>query len=352
MLLSSGGQQLSRVDGRRLKRKTRRLRIPAILFALSALSALPALAQSPLVVIGGEAAPAGQEIGQLGPMLVTDRHVLIFDKADKLLRVYDLNGAPIQTVGRAGAGPGEYRFVYAMARDSTGHVLLLDPAAGRITTYLEGDTLGLLRTRSIELSGYGLCTADDMLFVSGSRESGMVHQFKIGAGTASSLRSFGEPQLRGTLGQNQMIHERLGNSPIACVPGQPIVMLGSRDLGVIQIMHSDMQDERIVELPGFEQMTITPGDGSLTFGIPASGHYDMLVAMQPARGGVIATVHRVAGRTDDSIQYRRYLITPAGAVRVLGTSAWQQIGAEGGKVYCAGDHPFPEVAVFQGVACP
>jgi hypothetical protein len=316
------------------------------------LAPLPALAQSPIAIIGGESALAGQEIGQLGPMLVTDRHVLVFDKADKLLRVYDLNGASVQSVGQSGAGPGEFRFVYAMARDSAGHVLLLDPATGRVTTYIEGDTLRLLGTRPIELSGYGLCTTGDTLFVSGSQGSGMVHQFELGARAGRALRSFGKSQLRGSLGQNQMIRERLGNSPIACVPGEPVVMPGSRDLGVIQIMRTDMQDERVVALPGFERMTITPGNGSLTFGVPESGHYDMLVTMRPARGGAIAIVHRVTGRTNDSIEYRRYFITATGAVQLLGKSAWHQIGAGRGKVYCAGENPFPEVVVFQGVACP
>jgi hypothetical protein len=239
-----------------------------------------------------------------------------------------------------------------MARDSSGHLFLLDAANGRITTYVEGDTLRMTGTRAIEISGYGLCSAADKLFVSSFQQNGLVHQFAMGATDARIAASFGEPRIQGPLGLNPMIQERMGNNPIACVPDEPVIMLASRDLGIVEIIRTDAQDQHAVELPGFERMMIESGDGSLTFGVPESGHYDMLVDIQPAAGGAVAIVHRVKGTKDNSVEYRRYFIALTGAVRLLGRSAWQQVGAGRGLTYCAAENPFPEVAIFRGTSCP
>jgi hypothetical protein len=66
----------------------------------------------------------------------------LVDNADTQIRRYDATGRFRGLIGRAGAGPGEYRRILGMALHGDTLLLVFDPANGRINVY---DTAGVYR---------------------------------------------------------------------------------------------------------------------------------------------------------------------------------------------------------------
>lgn len=84
--------------------------------------------------------------GSLGPMAIGPTGAFfLFDFSDTQLRRYDSAGRFLGLVGRAGAGPGEYRQVLGLAMHGDSLLLVFDPGNGRITVF---DSAGTYR-RSI-----------------------------------------------------------------------------------------------------------------------------------------------------------------------------------------------------------
>jgi hypothetical protein len=68
---------------------------------------------------------------QVGP----EGHIVLFDLQVRALRIYDSTGRFVRTVGRRGAGPGEYEHANGIAVRRDGHVLLWDAGSARINHY-------------------------------------------------------------------------------------------------------------------------------------------------------------------------------------------------------------------------
>ena len=59
----------------------------------------------------------------------------LFDQKDTQIRRYDARGAFVSSIGRKGAGPGEYQSVTAMEVTTEGLLFVYDPASRRITYF-------------------------------------------------------------------------------------------------------------------------------------------------------------------------------------------------------------------------
>ncbi len=64
-----------------------------------------------------------------------DGTVAVFDFTGPTLRTYDANGQYLRTIGRKGAGPGEYTQSNGMTYLADGRLAFWDPATARITLY-------------------------------------------------------------------------------------------------------------------------------------------------------------------------------------------------------------------------
>jgi len=72
-----------------------------------------------------------------------DGIVYVYDASMRALRSYDTAGHYIRTIGRDGAGPGEYRDVVGLATSRDGRLFLRDPRLGRIVQFTAaGEPLG------------------------------------------------------------------------------------------------------------------------------------------------------------------------------------------------------------------
>jgi hypothetical protein len=86
----------------------------------------------PLERIGGIGGPANDLLLDPGMVACAGADVLVFDYGDMRLKSFSINGAEQWSVGRAGAGPGEYRNPTDLRTTSEESILLRDPSNARI----------------------------------------------------------------------------------------------------------------------------------------------------------------------------------------------------------------------------
>jgi hypothetical protein len=89
--------------------------------------------------------------GNIGRMAVApDGTIYVYDGALKLLRAYDSAGKFIRSIGRQGAGPGEFNDVVALVTLPDGRIVLRDPSQARISffdssgKFLKSWTVGMM----------------------------------------------------------------------------------------------------------------------------------------------------------------------------------------------------------------
>jgi hypothetical protein len=131
------------------------------------------LASEPRLSIGREEGdPEYLFNGIRGVLRLTDGRIVVADGGSSQIRFFDPSGVHIETVGRAGEGPGEFRFIGSMWRLAADSLVVTDLAG---VTFMDSD--GQFARRSlVELAegqyrGNPVGQANDgtLLVVSGSR---------------------------------------------------------------------------------------------------------------------------------------------------------------------------------------
>ena len=87
----------------------------------------------------------------------------VLDRSVPAVRVYDAGGKFVQTIGRRGSGPGEFRYASAIALAKNGNLLLWDQGNARVNVYTaNGDVVASWPTMggSGTSSGRGLMLSD------------------------------------------------------------------------------------------------------------------------------------------------------------------------------------------------
>lgn len=91
---------------------------------------------TPVRTIGALDGPPEYAFGELGEIAVDRRgRMFTYDHKDRLLRAYDAAGKFTGTIGRQGAGPGEYRGVAGLAVVADSFLATFDPSLARLTLF-------------------------------------------------------------------------------------------------------------------------------------------------------------------------------------------------------------------------
>lgn len=110
---------------------------------LGAALALPLTAQeaprwslaAPDFEVGGFAAEGDDALAQLGGVtILSNGNVVVGDRVEPFLKVFDSDGTFLRTIGRYGQGPGEYKYVYEMDWCAPGELSVKD-VDGRVHRY-------------------------------------------------------------------------------------------------------------------------------------------------------------------------------------------------------------------------
>jgi hypothetical protein len=83
--------------------------------------------------VGGEVEGPHSFLDVRGMDLLTDGRIVLFDARDQQVHFLSTSGQPLRTVGRKGAGPGEYERANGLAVSVRGEVRINDPSTNRFT---------------------------------------------------------------------------------------------------------------------------------------------------------------------------------------------------------------------------
>jgi hypothetical protein len=121
---------------------TGRLLIVAVLVSIaSACERTPEPPES-APVLAGERIATGDYLDQPGQMAVVDDRLVVLDRSEPMVHVFDLAGARLGSFGHKGEGPGEYRSAIHVQRDAKDprSVWIFDRTLGRMVVNLNAGT--------------------------------------------------------------------------------------------------------------------------------------------------------------------------------------------------------------------
>jgi DNA-binding beta-propeller fold protein YncE len=116
-----------------------------------------------------------------------DEHIYVLDAQAQEVRVFDIQGSHVRTIGGAGQGPGELAFPYALAFDESGRLWVADSGNRRFTAF--SHTGDLIATYRSPIRG-GLSTGQMRLNSQGNL---LDRDFVAGLGLAALELVPGEP---------------------------------------------------------------------------------------------------------------------------------------------------------------
>jgi hypothetical protein len=103
--------------------------------------------------VGGEVEGALSFSDPRGLQRLPNGGLVVLDFKDQQIHFFDARGTPVRTVGRKGAGPGEYRNANGLFVMPNGQIVISDPSNTRFTILAaNGD---FVRTIPVQIRGYG-----------------------------------------------------------------------------------------------------------------------------------------------------------------------------------------------------
>jgi hypothetical protein len=312
----------------------------------------------PVVVIGGENDRA-VAIGVIQDAAVLPRLLVILEGASPFVRVFDHSGKLLQTLGRDGSGPGEFRFPVAVTYDSARHeVLVTDRYPARITRYAVTDSLAfrdVITSSVTEL--HGTCAIGGRLYTLGSFGEGIVHEISRDAASIKPIRSLGSLKTTHPQGENPVFRFHVPQGRMFCEEsqGRIYVMNGLGDLHTIDVISGSSNVARVT---GFITTNVSANDrGGITVAWPETGYWHNVLGFIREPEGLVMVVgtRKPTGQTAPRSAIVSYatlplpLRTPAA---LMAPRAWQPLGRIANMSICAIQDPYPTIGYFQQPRCP
>ncbi len=310
-------------------------------------------AQTVDVLVGGEAERNGG-LGDVRHVLVLPRQFVVLERQAPVLHVFGPDGRRLQTLGRAGRGPGEYTAAASLAFDPvTGSVLVFDPATSRLTRYSVSDTLILRGIERIEATGVSVgCVAGERMLAP-TLDSLLVHDFRLRGGVWTPQHGYGRKGSRHPLAAHPLLRQRLGGGPLVCSRSLDTVVVASRELGEVIWWSREDTTGRVLSLPGAVLAEFAPEGRGLRTSEPPRGWYEQVQGVVLAGGTFHVTVARLGRRAEGAGAAYRELEGIAERIpdRVR-AQAWQMVGFHDGRAVCYQTAPVPALGKASGRSCP
>jgi len=223
-----------------------------------------------LARIGSEDGDAANVFGDMvAAALVDDSTIAIIDGSASEVRLFTRTGRHLQTFGRAGTGPGEFRGAVAMARAPDGALIVADTRRLLQYFYPKGRGFEYRRTVPLSVAVRSMCFLGDTLFVNGSSFDD-AKVIRVLDQDGRVVRAFGEVYRSG----NALLNYQAGQGRLACDAERQLVyhMAGSllgevrafRPTGekVWRVHVSDYRTNRIQEQSGGGVQVVRSPTGS------------------------------------------------------------------------------------------
>ena len=185
------------------------------------------------VALGQEGSTGGAAPDLFGielDVVVDGDRIAILDRQNYAVKVFDRAGQLLESFGRAGNGPGEFRAPAAMELPGEGRLAVLD--RGReLKLFSQTDSgYAYADSRDVAVVPEYMCTTEGRVFVSGwrSEDNTMIHEVPLAPDGPAA--SFG----RGYQSDEWLIQDQMSDGPIACLGGPVRVFLAFERLPLVR----------------------------------------------------------------------------------------------------------------------
>lgn len=293
-----------------------------------------------LFTIGVETGDPMLVFGEIADVAVDAAgNIYVLDAYERQVRVFDSTGGHRQTVGRRGAGPGEFRVPRALAV-SRGFLHVLDQANVRVTRYAIADSLRYVDDRRTPFPGYDLCVSSNRFFVLGYFEQLFVHELQLR--DLENIHSFAEP-----LFEHPMLRRRTYRN-IDCIADRVLTFAGEWGRIAEYLLSGRKLRELIVS--DFQEIKIDLlQNGGLRFSVPDRGWYHWTLGAFPKADTVVVQVGQVAGDfrgdPDHTPDITWIGFAPGGTEVWRRTAPFRVVTYDSGRLYGVSTDPYPHVVV-------
>lgn len=233
--------------------------------------------------IGSEDGDAANVFGDMvAAAIVDDSTIAIIDGTASEVRLFSRTGRHLQTFGRAGAGPGEFRGAAALVRAPDGALIVAD--ARRMLQYFYPTGRGFEYRRSLPLpvAVLSMCFLGNTLFINGSSFDD-AKIIRVLDQDGAVVRAFGEVYRSG----NALINYQVGQGRLACDPERQLVyhLTGSL-LGEVRAFRPTGEEVWRVRVSDFRtnQVQEQSGGGVQVVQSPTGSHAAGSILRFPGRG--------------------------------------------------------------------
>jgi hypothetical protein len=306
-------------------------------------------------IIGGEN-DAVTSIGRIDGVAAMPRRFVVLEADAPFLKVFDYAGKLVQTLGRAGGGPGEFRSPSGMAYDAARRrLLVVDPSNARVTVYQVGDTLAAPRLLTLpEIGIRSVCTLGGRLFALARNAPTILRELREDNGKLTVIASFGEPRTNHPLGTHPLVRTRASDGPLLCDEPRQRIIAASAPLGEVHVFDAQTRQQVTAPIPGFQRITMTVDANSMTMSVPPDGFDTVrgLVLWDGAVQAVSERARRVPNDAPESVGFALAAIGARGPGALGPRIRWRPLASTPNGSLCAQSEPAPTIALFPAGRCP
>lgn len=308
------------------------------------------------VLVGGDDS-RGAALGTVQQVVVVRTGIVVLENAAPYLRYFALDGRLRQTLGRQGAGPGEYRSPTSLVVDSTQRLLwVVDPQNARLTRYQLGDTLALDQGFPVDVPMIrAACIRNGRLFALPALDSALIRELTIERGRLVGGLRLGRKRSAHPLAAHPLLRMRMGDGPLVCTPSTQRLQVASSDLGeVLSVPLDPAKDVTLLPVPGAQLMAMTAEGRALRFSQPTAKYYERIEGLRDEPMGLTVDLARreLDGRAEITTGYRQVTLRADGSVASSVTSTWRPVGFAVGRAVCFRSDPVPTIGDVAGGRCP
>lgn len=239
--------------------------------------------------MGGVGARVETAFGLIEDVVIDDEgRVYVLDSRTQAVRIFDLSGRLLQTVGESGRENHQLFVPRALAVNSAGDLYVLDRGAGRLVVFQrsDGDSLVFAKTLRVPFMASDLCILNDEIMVLGVYDDLLIH--RVDAIDGGVIQSFGRP----FRDAHPLLRESLSRGQIACAGSINAIVVVSNLLPIVRAYTANGTLLWSRAITDYETLVIEEReDGSVYYRIPRSGRYNAAASLIPlASGDVILQI--------------------------------------------------------------
>jgi len=284
------------------------------------------------------------------------RLIIVEEHAAPFIRLLNRDGKLVQTLGRMGAGPSEFRYVSAVAIDSGGRVAIFDPAQRRVTYFQLKDTLTFVESKTTPFHVTAACYLGAQLWAHGDASNdGVIHRLNERGAILTVEQSVGRMKIGHPLDGMRLFRQPVVSGPVACNAATGEVLAATEGLGFVQIVTAVSGASRIEHISAFQPLLFEAAErGGLMTKQNPTGTNDQIVSFISAARSTRVIIGQVGKGGRGHGDYIRTWETELGKASV--GPALRQTTAEtdrrGEFALCYAEQDYPSVLVVRARRCP